>query len=254
MSLHSGRLDGAAEYDGAVKAALPETRDDITTPKDRMQWETASPPALSRVPMNCDQSPNRPISSSGNDPEQRVQQEKPPSPTYSYMSTSTMTAMDEPGQFMEDILCDSRIHLERPVSPVPSCLSIRSDWSMAQPINFTGEFAGDPSYPEPGGVACDLCTERKVRAVKSCLTCTASYCETHVRQHYRAAVLQRHTLVEAAGDLEHRLCQQHHRALEFYCETDQTLICSLCTVQGHRGHDVVYDELKQAGTQTPSCS
>ncbi|XP_036372560.1 interferon-induced very large GTPase 1-like [Megalops cyprinoides] len=83
------------------------------------------------------------------------------------------------------------------------------------------------SYPEPGDLACDFCTGRKLRAVKYCLTCTASYCETHVRQHYTVAALQRHTLVEADGDLEHRLCQQHHRALEVFCETDQMLICSL---------------------------
>nr|XP_005157846.1 uncharacterized protein si:ch211-281l24.3 isoform X2 [Danio rerio] len=46
-------------------------------------------------------------------------------------------------------------------------------------------------------VACDICTERKLKAVKSCLTCTASYCETHVRQHYTVPALQRHKLVEA---------------------------------------------------------
>ncbi|KAG9332297.1 hypothetical protein JZ751_015399, partial [Albula glossodonta] len=90
-----------------------------------------------------------------------------------------------------------------------------------------------------GGVACDLCTDGKVRAVKSCLTCTASYCETHVRQHYTVPALQRHTLEEATADLQHRLCPQHHRALEGYCNTDRKPICSLCALQTHRGHDVV---------------
>ncbi|XP_062391789.1 uncharacterized protein LOC134079727 [Sardina pilchardus] len=50
----------------------------------------------------------------------------------------------------------------------------------------------------------------------------ASFCETHVSQHYTAPALQRHRLVEATGDLEQRLCPQHHRELEFYCRTDQT--------------------------------
>ncbi|KAG9332295.1 hypothetical protein JZ751_015397, partial [Albula glossodonta] len=98
----------------------------------------------------------------------------------------------------------------------------------------------------PGGVACDLCTDGNVRAVKFCVTCTASYCETHIRQHYTVPALQRHTLEEAPTDLQPELCPQHHRALEGYCNTDRKPICSLCALQTHRGHDVVY---KEPGTQ-----
>ncbi|CAB1326954.1 unnamed protein product [Coregonus sp. 'balchen'] len=70
------------------------------------------------------------------------------------------------------------------------------------------------------------------------------------RNHYTVPKLQRHTLVEVTGDLEERLCQVHHRALEVFCRTDQKLICSLCVVTEHKGHDVVYEEIKQAGRQT----
>ncbi|KAG9328402.1 hypothetical protein JZ751_014050, partial [Albula glossodonta] len=77
----------------------------------------------------------------------------------------------------------------------------------------------------PGGIGCDFCTDREERAVKFCVTCTASYCEMHVRRHYTVSALKRHTLLEATGDLDHRLCPQHHRALELFCNTDQMPIC-----------------------------
>nr|XP_055053246.1 E3 ubiquitin-protein ligase TRIM58-like isoform X5 [Misgurnus anguillicaudatus] len=51
-------------------------------------------------------------------------------------------------------------------------------------------------YAGPEDVSCDICTDMKLKAVKSCLTCCVSYCETHVRQHYTVPALQRHNLVE----------------------------------------------------------
>ncbi|XP_042169055.1 E3 ubiquitin-protein ligase TRIM47-like [Oncorhynchus tshawytscha] len=97
-------------------------------------------------------------------------------------------------------------------------------------------------YAGPADVACDLCTEKQLKAVKSCLTCTASYCESHVRHHYTVAALQRHTLVEVTGNLEQKLCQLHHRALEVFCKTDQVSVCLVCALQNHMNHDVIKNE------------
>ncbi|XP_014065394.2 protogenin B isoform X2 [Salmo salar] len=210
--------------------------------------------------------------------------------TASHMSMSdqsdqSVTSSRDPSGDGDQIM-DERVHLQRPVSPAPSYISMKSDKSMANPPEFKEgdltqkeevllERAESPtlsnasanshqsmdmdeedkeenSAPKeniirPEEVVCDVC---EVKAVKSCLTCNQYYCETHVRKHYTVPKLQRHTLVEVTGDLEERLCQEHHRALEVFCRTDQKLICSLCVVTEHKGHDVVYDEIKQSGRQT----
>uniref|UniRef100_W5LWT2 B box-type domain-containing protein n=1 Tax=Lepisosteus oculatus TaxID=7918 RepID=W5LWT2_LEPOC len=136
---------------------------------------------------------------------------------------------------------DPRVKLDRPGSPVPSCVSMKSDWSMNEPIMFNeGTFTPDPSFAGPGDAPCDFCTEKKLKAVKYCLTCTVSYCEIHIRWHYTVPALRRHRVVDISGDQESKLCQQHHKALELLCSTDQTLICSLCSAQEHRGHDIIF--------------
>ncbi|XP_046893865.1 uncharacterized protein LOC124479250 isoform X3 [Hypomesus transpacificus] len=59
------------------------------------------------------------------------------------------------------------------------------------------------TYAGAGDVPCDICAGPKHRAIKSCLTCSASYCEGHVRQHYTVPALQRHLLAEVRGDQTH---------------------------------------------------
>ncbi|XP_036434074.1 butyrophilin subfamily 2 member A1-like [Colossoma macropomum] len=119
--------------------------------------------------------------------------------------------------------------VHRPVSP--SCTSVQSDDSMEILNNFKERkhlenksllsgFAStilrsismktdrsheplqehrlSPRYAEAGDVACDLCKGRKLRAYKSCMTCLASFCKKHIRDHYTVEALQRHLLVEVS--------------------------------------------------------
>ncbi|XP_030235307.1 E3 ubiquitin-protein ligase TRIM39-like [Gadus morhua] len=92
---------------------------------------------------------------------------------------------------------------------------------------------------EPAEVPCDVCTGTQLKAVKSCLICFTSFCQTHLEPHQRVARLQKHRLVEPMDRLEDRMCKKHDRLLELFCQTEQVCVCLLCTVTDHKSHPVV---------------
>ncbi|KAM9495990.1 E3 ubiquitin-protein ligase TRIM16-like [Clarias gariepinus] len=94
-------------------------------------------------------------------------------------------------------------------------------------------------YAGPGDVECDFCTERKHKAVKSCLTCLASFCETHLKPHYHVPAFKTHKITESSVKLREKICSEHDEVLKIYCRTDQTCICSMCMLDKHKGHDAV---------------
>ncbi|XP_019906118.2 E3 ubiquitin-protein ligase TRIM58-like [Esox lucius] len=120
---------------------------------------------------------------------------------HSYCRQCISTYWAHPGP-ARDYMCPqcSRRSRTRPELYPNSALA----W-MIQKLQRTGFSPALPAlvYAGPGDVACDICSGKKLRAVKSCLTCTASYCESHIRQHYTVPALQRHTLAEVTGDGGH---------------------------------------------------
>uniref|UniRef100_A0A672Z4H6 Uncharacterized protein n=1 Tax=Sphaeramia orbicularis TaxID=375764 RepID=A0A672Z4H6_9TELE len=76
-------------------------------------------------------------------------------------------------------------------------------------------------------------------ALKSCLDCLTSYCQTHLEPHRTVSGLKRHQLINPVENLEDRMCRKHDKPLELFCKPDQTCICLLCTVLDHKNHDVV---------------
>ncbi|KAI4799243.1 hypothetical protein KUCAC02_017070 [Chaenocephalus aceratus] len=92
---------------------------------------------------------------------------------------------------------------------------------------------------KPGEVPCDVCTGTRLKALKSCLVCLESYCETHLEPHLTRAGLKKHQLIDPEENLEGRMCVKHDKLLELFCKTDQVCVCIHCTYSEHKTHDVV---------------
>ncbi|XP_041819560.1 E3 ubiquitin-protein ligase TRIM39-like isoform X1 [Chelmon rostratus] len=92
---------------------------------------------------------------------------------------------------------------------------------------------------KPGEVPCDICTETKMKALRSCLVCLASYCEAHLKPHLTASRLKRHQLTDPVENLDGRMCKMHDKPLELFCKNDQTCVCMLCPVLDHKSHEVI---------------
>ncbi|XP_054876568.1 E3 ubiquitin/ISG15 ligase TRIM25-like [Poeciliopsis prolifica] len=91
--------------------------------------------------------------------------------------------------------------------------------ALVEQLKKTGLQAApaDHCYAGPEDVACDFCTGRKLKAIKSCLVCLASYCEKHLQPHYDSATFKKHKLVEPNKNLQE----------------------NICSVDEHQGHDTV---------------
>ncbi|XP_068579370.1 E3 ubiquitin-protein ligase TRIM21-like [Cebidichthys violaceus] len=127
----------------------------------------------------------------------------------------------------------------RPELLVNTFISEMADQFRQSAQHKASSSSSEQQAAKPGEVPCDVCTGTKLKALKSCLVCLVSYCETHLEPHLTTSGLKRHQLIDPVENLEGRMCTEHHKLLELFCQTDQMCVCMLCTVLDHKNHDVV---------------
>ncbi|KAJ8250073.1 hypothetical protein COCON_G00232890 [Conger conger] len=99
----------------------------------------------------------------------RVQVERAGSPVPSCLSVKSDPSMEPPLKLRREVTGDQRVQVERAGSPVPSCLSMKSNFSMDLPFNFRGEFPGDQRVQ----------VERAGSPVPSCLSMKSDFSMGH---------------------------------------------------------------------------
>uniref|UniRef100_UPI0037E730FC E3 ubiquitin/ISG15 ligase TRIM25-like n=1 Tax=Semicossyphus pulcher TaxID=241346 RepID=UPI0037E730FC len=110
---------------------------------------------------------------------------------------------------------------------------------LVEELKRTRLLTAPANVATPGDVACDFCTERKLKALKSCLVCRVSYCEQHLQPHYESPAFEKHKLVEPTKNLLDKFCHRHDEVMKIFCRNDQQTICIFCSLDEHKEHDTV---------------
>lgn len=152
-------------------------------------------------------------------------------------------------RYWEEKLLHSCPQCRHAFSPRPVLLKNTMLAVLVDQLKRLGRQAPEDSFAGEGDVACDVCAGPKQKAVKSCLVCLVSYCGQHLQPHYESATFQKHRLVEPRRTLQDHICPRHNEVMRMFCRTDQQLVCYLCPVDEHKGHNAVSAAVERAVRQ-----
>ncbi|XP_062863931.1 uncharacterized protein LOC134325611 [Trichomycterus rosablanca] len=110
-------------------------------------------------------------------------------------------------------------------------------------INTTLREAADPfkkkSEVDKPEVLCDVCTGEKQKALRSCLDCGVTFCESHLEPHNYVPNYKKHKLINPVKNLGRYRCQKHEKPFELFCRDDQIMVCQFCTLDDHKNHNII---------------
>ncbi|XP_048050744.1 uncharacterized protein LOC125270812 isoform X1 [Megalobrama amblycephala] len=137
------------------------------------------------------------------------------------------------------------------MSRCPQCkqtFNNRPDWLHAKELSEKLMKMRTRAEEEAEDVSCDSCSSTTTKAIRSCLTCLASYCSTHLEQHDELHARRKHQLTDAT-DLQNKICSQHGKLIDIFCRTDQQCVCVLCALYEHKSHDTISASDERADRQ-----
>ncbi|XP_048033970.1 protein NLRC3-like isoform X1 [Megalobrama amblycephala] len=128
------------------------------------------------------------------------------SPVSSHVSMKSKDSICQPPDLSNGTVTSNTRMKQRTTSQISSFVSMKSNDSICQPPNLSNGIM--TSYPVGEGED---------------LTCTSSSCQSHIRQHNKAAALQTHTLLwdshPPADDVLHRVKETHKTRMKNKYET-----------------------------------
>lgn len=136
-------------------------------------------------------------------------------------------------------MCKDKLYM-RPDLKVNTFISeVASQFKELESKNENESGIMDQSEAHKGEVSCDVCIGKRVRALKSCLDCLASFCETHLEPHHVLGTFKKHHLIKPMLNMQDRVCKEHKKLLDLFCNTDQVYVCQICIVKDHTAHHTV---------------
>ncbi|KAM4697691.1 uncharacterized protein WCC33_013285 [Rhinophrynus dorsalis] len=139
--------------------------------------------------------------------------------------------------------CIRRVLDTQEGSGVYSCPECREEFQERPALqrnmklcNIVERFLSTHPDQELTVIVCTYCVHSPVPAVKTCLHCETSLCDTHLSAHNKSV---EHVLTDPTTLSSKRKCSIHNELLKYYCSEDTVCICvSCCLVGKHRGHEV----------------